>query len=172
MWLEPQVLHLVSPHLSSFREITTLSLHSLSLSLFSQADINAIFGHFFFTVKKLNLDDPNSTPQALIHFICRFSVMENLAISSPRWASPDGRPAAPIAHIPPFTGKLCLYKFQQDSATFVRLLSMLPINFGSVAVVDCGWDPLPFNRLLYRVSHTLKYLAVSAWFNGTLLFVV
>jgi hypothetical protein len=49
---------------------------------------------------------------------------------------------------------------------------MLPINFGHVTVVNCEWDPLPFSRLLHRVSLTLKYLAVSAWFNGTLLFVV
>lgn len=171
VWLEPRVLRQLSPHLSSFCAVTTLSLHSLPLYLFSGDDLMAIFGHFFHTIRRLDLDHPNSTPQGLISFLCRFSAIENLTISSPEWVSSDDEPTFPAEHTPPFTGKLSLSKFQEDSSTFVRLLSEFPINFWSIKVLDCEWDPLPFGYLLRRVSHSLKHFAVSAWSNGELRFV-
>lgn len=167
MWLEPQILRLFSPNLSAFRAVTTLSLHSLPLSLFTPTDVRGVFGHFFHTVKKLNLDDPISTPRGLIGFLCCFFATESLTISSPEWVSLCDGPTSPVERLPPFTGKLSLSKFQRDSTPFIRLFSKLPINFWSVTVVDCEWDPLPFSRLLHRVSHSLKRFSASAWFNGT-----
>lgn len=168
MWLEPKILRLVSPYLSLFRAVTTLSLHSLPIFHFDEDDVSAVFGQFFPTVKKLNLDDPTSSPRELIHFLCHFSAVENLSISSPEWVE-RGSSISPAGSIPPFTGKLYLSKFQQDSTPFVRLLSKLPMSFRHITVIDCDWDPLPFSHLLRRVSHSLKHLAVSAWIKGMFL---
>lgn len=165
MWLEPHILRIASPCLSPFRAVTTLSLHSLSIYRFDEDGLNTVFGQFFSTVKKLDLDDPRSSPQGLIRFVCHFSAVESLSISSPWWAEQD-ESISPAGSIPPFTGKLYLSKFQQDSTPFVRLLSKLPMHFVHITVIDCDWHPLPFSHLLRRVSHSLKYLAVSAWLNG------
>jgi len=167
MWLEPQTLRLASPYLSSFRAVTTLSLHFLPVYRFNEDDMNAIFGQFFSTVKKLDLDRPTSSPRGLIYFLCNFSAMESLSVSSPEWVEQSDL-IAPVGYIPPFTGKLYLSGFQQDSTPFIRLLSKLPISFRWITVMNCDWDPLPFSRLLRRVSHSLKHLAVSAWFKGML----
>ena len=132
--------------------------------------MNAVFEPLSPTVKKLDLDKPQSTHQGLICFLSNFPAIESLVISSPEWV-PHGKRISLAEPRPPFTGKLSLSKFQRDSSAFLRFLSMFPVNFSHITVVDCDWDPLPFSRLLRRVTHSLKYLAVSAWFNGTFLFI-
>lgn len=167
MWLEPQTLRLASPYLSSFRAVTSLSLHSLPVYRFDEEDVNAIFGHFFPTVKKLSLDDPKSSPHGLIRFLSHFSAMENLSVSDPAWVE-QGAVISIVGYTPPFTGKLYLSGFQQNSTPFIRLLSKSPINFRHIIIMNCDWDPLPFSRLLRCMSHSLRFLAVSAWFKGML----
>lgn len=165
-WITPHMLYPILSRFSAFKAITRLSLHSLSVRAFNEVDTRAIFGHFFPTVKELNLEEPRATAKSLLGFLSRFQVLDNLSISSPEWEPEDTSVALEVETVPPLRGMLHFLWFHADSATFINLLAKVPISFQSVLFVNCRLPSTPINRLLRRLSPSLKSFSASAWFNG------
>jgi len=165
-WITPHMLYPILPRFAMFRTVTRLSLHLFSVHLFNKADTQTIFGHFFPTVKELNLEEPYTTVKGLHQFICHFLVLDNLSISDPEWESEDTPLDLEVETAPPLRGMLYLLRLHPNSAKFVDLLARMPVAFRDVLFVNCQLPSMPVNRLLRRLSPSLKSFSASAWLNG------
>ena len=166
MWITPHMLHPILPRFTAFRAVTCLSIHLFSVRLFSGVDTQAIFGHFFPTVKELNLEEPRATAKGLHQFICRFLVLDHLSISDPEWEPGNTILAPEVETVPPLRGTLHFLRLHPDSAKFVDLLARMPVAFRDILFVNCQLPSTPVNRLLRRLSPTLKSFSASAWLSG------
>ena len=166
MWMDPYLLSPFSHHFSAFTNITSLSIDSLYIYLFSQAELRKIFDHFFRTVTELSLDSPCCDPQDLVAFLRHFSRLESLAISEPDWVESRQFLFHPRMPSPPYNGKLELIRLCPKSGTFLRLLSRLPLQFKELSIINCSMEASEFSPLLDRLGESLGSLVVSAWFRG------
>ena len=163
------MLYPMLPALSAFRTVTRFSLHSLSVHFFNETDIQAIFGHFFPTVKELNLEEPCAAAGSLHKFICHFAVLDHLTISDPEWEL-GSESLDEVETIPPLRGTLHLRGLYADSEEFLDLLARTPAAFQDILFVGCQLPSEPTNRLLRHLSRSLKSFSASTWFNGELKF--
>lgn len=169
MWITPSILFSILPRFAAFRSVTSLSLHSLSLHEFGDVDTQHVFGHFSPTVRELDLSEPRATPRGLIRFLHSFWTLDDLSISDPEWDhETEAPPIAEAGTLPPLHGTLHFLRLHADSADFVSLLAGLPVAFQHVSLVNCQLPSTPINRLLMRLSTSLKSFSVSAWFYGVL----
>ena len=169
MWITPRTLSPILPRFTAFKSITTLSLHSFSAHHFNNLDTETIFGHFFPTVRKLDLDEPRTTAKALLRFLCNFRALDDLTISDPEWDYETGPPlAAEATTLPPLRGTLHFMRLHADSADFVSLLVGLPVAFQHVSLVSCQLPSASINLLLEQLSSNLKSLSLSSWFISEL----
>jgi len=167
MWMHPHLLIHFSQHFSIFTNVTSLTIDTLSIYLFSQAELRKVFSHFFQTITELSLEGPRSDPRDLIAFLRHFSRLESLAISDPEWVEVRQFLFHPRKASPPFNGNLCLIRLDSDSSLFVRLLSELPLRFRQLSIVDCSLGRPGFDLILGRLGENLSSLTISAWFEGT-----
>ena len=165
-WITPHMLYPILSRLTAFESVTCLSLHSFSLRPFNEEDILAIFGRFFPTVRELNLEEPRATVGDLFRFLCRFRVLDNLSISDPEWEPGNTSPATGVGAVPPLRGTLYFLRLHADSENFVNLLASMPIAFKDILFANCRLPSKPVNRLLRRLSSSLKSFCASAWFDG------
>lgn len=165
-WMKPGLLLQYSNHFSTFVNVTSLTIDSLSIYLFNQADLRVVFGHFFNTVTELSLDAPESTPQDLIAFLRHFSRLDNLSISDPEWVRARRFLFHPRRAPAPFSGSLGLAGLCPESDLFMNLLSELPLRFRQLSILRCSLEASEFDPLLDRLGESLEVLTVSAWFGG------
>lgn len=167
MWITPPMLSSILPQFAAFKNITSLSLHSLTVHDFDDVNTRSIFGHLLPTVRKLDLEGPRATARGLFHFLCNFCALDDLSISDPEWDHEIEVPsAAEIGRLPPLRGTLHLMRLHADSVDFVGLLGGLPAAFRRVSLVNCQLPPGPINLLLKRLSSSLVSFSVSSWFIG------
>lgn len=164
--MQPHLLTYFSHHFSVFTNVTSLSIDTLSIYLFSQAELRKVFSNFFQTVTELALENPRSNPHDLIAFLRHFSELESLTISDPEWVEVRRFLFHPRKALPPCKGRLNLIGFDRDSGLFVSLFSRLPLGFGQLSIIGCSLEGSEFDLLLDRLGGSLKSLAVSAWFQG------
>ena len=167
MWIVPPMLSPILPQFAAFKNITSLSLHSLSVHDFDDAETLSIFGHFFQTVRKLDLDEPRATTRSLLRFLCNFCALDDVSISDPKWDyETEVPPPAGAVTPPPLHGTLHFLRLHADSADFVRLLARLPLAFRRVSLVNCQLSSTSIDLLLKRLSSSLKSFSMSSWFVG------
>jgi len=169
MWITPQTLSPILPRFAAFKNVTTLSLHSFSAHHFDDLDTEAVFGHFFLTVRKLDLDEPRTTAKCLLRFLCNFCALDDLSISGPEWDhETDPQPDTEVGTLPPLGGTLHFLRLHADSADFISLLAELPVAFQHVSLVNCQLPSAPINQLLMQLSSNLESLSLSSWFISEL----
>lgn len=167
IWIKPSMLEPILPQFARFKSVTILSLHSFSVHHFSDFETRSILGHFFPTVRKLNLEDPRATARGLLRFICNFKALDDLRISGPEWDHESKvLPASELGTPPPLHGTLHLQSLHVDSVDFFTLLTGLPIAFRCVSLANCQLPSILTNSLLRRLTPSLKTLSVSSWTNG------
>ena len=169
MWMQPRLLTHFSHHFSVFINVTSLTIDTLDIYLFSQVELRVVFGHFFRTVTELALESPRSDPHDLVAFLRHFSGLENLTISDPEWVEVRQFLFHPRKASPLCKGRLDLIGLGRDSSPFVRLLSRLPLGFRQLSIIGCSLEGSEFDPLLDRLGESLRSLAVSTWFRGTCL---
>ena len=173
MWIVPPMLSPILPQFAAFKNITSLSLHSLSVHDFDDTETQSIFGHFFLTVRKLDLDEPRATTRGLLRLLSNFRTLDDLSISDPKWDHETEVPTpAEAVTPPPLHGTLHFLRLHADSADFVSLLVRLPLAFRRVSLVNCQLPSMSIDLLLKRLSSSLKSFSVSSWFVGTSKFAV
>lgn len=167
MWIVPWMLSPILPQFAAFKNITSLSFHSLSVHDFDDFDTRSIFGHFFLTVRKLDLNEPRATTKGLLRFLCNFRTLDDLSISDPKWdRETEVSPPAEAVTPPPLRGALHFLRLHADSTSFINLLARIPLAFRRVSLVNCQLPSKPIDLLLKRVSQSLKSFSVSSWFIG------
>lgn len=167
MWIVPFLLYPILHQFAAFDNVTSLSLDSLSIHYFNEADIARIFGHFFPTVRTLNLEDSRFSVGGLLRFILRFRVLDDVSVCDPEWDDEDDVSlVSDSAELPPFRGELHFMGLHPDSVGFVNLLAHVPIAFQRVSVLNCRLPPAPINRLLKRLSPSLTSFSMSGWFDS------
>jgi hypothetical protein len=167
MWIVPSLLHPILHRFAMFKNVTSLSLNSLSIHHFNEVDTTKIFGHFFPTVRKLSLEDPRSSARGLLWFILRFRVLDDLSICDPEWDDEESALLVSCsAEMPPFRGELEFLRLHDGSADFVNLLARVPIAFRRISIINCQVPSAQINRLLNRLSPSLASFSMSAWFDS------
>lgn len=169
MWIHPHLLIHFSHHFSIFANVTSLTIDTLPIYLFSQIELRKVFGHFFQTVTELSLEGPQSDPHDLIAFLRHFSRLDSLTISDPEWVEVRQFIFHPRKASPPCKGTLVLIRFDSNSSLFVQLLSRLSLRFRQLSIVGCSLGRSEFDPLLDCLGESLRSLAVSAWFKGVYL---
>ena len=163
------MLYPILHQFAMFNNVTSLSLNSFSLHHFNEVDITEIFEHFFPTVRKLSLEDLCSSVDALIWFLLRFRVLDDLSICDPEWDDEDNALfVSASAELPPFRGELHFLRLHADSVDFIDLLARIPIAFQQVSVVNCQLPSASINRLLNQLSPSLRVFSMSGWFDSAL----
>lgn len=165
-WITPRLLYPILHQFAAFRNVSSLSLHSLSIELFDAADVKAIFGHFFPTVRSLDLEGPRAKATSLLEFLLHFQALDDLGISDPEWDHESATPLTGRQVWPPLRGTLHFRGVRADSVEFIDLLTGIPIAFRHVCLVCCQLPPALINQLLDRTSSCLKTFSISTWFRG------
>lgn len=167
MWIVPFLLYPILHQFAMFDNVTSLTLNSFSIHHFDEFDITEIFGHFFPTVRKLDLEGPRSSVNDLVRFLLHFRVLDDFSICDPEWDDEGNtRFISASAELPPFSGELHLVGLHADSADFIGLLALNPVAFQRVLIVNCQLPPDPINQLLSRLSLSLRTFSMSGWFYG------
>lgn len=166
MWIQPRLLIHFSHHFSIFTNVTSLTIDTLPIYLFSQVELQNVFDHFFRTVTELSLESPWSNPHDLIAFLRHFSELDSLTISDPEWVDTRQFLFHPRKASPPCKGTLDLIRFDSNSGLFIRLLSRLSLGFKQLSIIDCSLEGSELELLLDRLGENLKSLVISAWFKG------
>lgn len=163
------MLHPILHRFAMFNNVASLSLNSLSIHYFNEVDIIDIFGHFFPTLRELNLEGPRSSVNGLIQFLLHFRVLDDFSICDPEWDDEGNAPFVPAsAELPPFRGELHFMRLHADSVDFITHLARIPVAFRRVLMVNCQLPPASINQLLDRLSPSLRSFSMSAWFDGEL----
>jgi hypothetical protein len=167
MWITPWFLSTILPQFTAFKNITSLSFHSFSIQRFDDLTTQSTFGHFFPTLRKLDLEKPQTTVNGLLRFLRNFIVLDDFGISDPEWAREAGSPdTSDMGTSPPLCGRLRLLGLRNDSTDFVTLLAGFPIAFQHVSLVNCQLPFTSINLLLRRLSPKLKSFSASSCFTG------
>jgi len=167
MWMHPRLLIHFSHHFSIFTNVTSLTVDTLAIYLFTQVELRKVFDHFFRTVSELSLESPQSNPHDLVAFLRHFSVLDSLTISDPEWVETRQFLFHPRKAPPPYKGTLELIGLDSDSSEFIRLLSRLPLGFRQISIIGCSLEGSEFDLLFDRLGESLRSLVVSTWFQGT-----
>ena len=131
----PEDLQEYLPQLRSITKLDSLTLEIFYFPLFTPV-FDEYFSIFANTLRHLEIRRPNGSERALLYFISKFPLLEDLTIISPA----DGFITPPVSGItqsPPFRGKLVLASAR--SRELSEGLAAFPggLYFRSIALTQC-----------------------------------
>lgn len=165
-WIVPETLTGKISDFTSFRNVQTLTMAGLDLTLFNEQSLIQSFGHLSDRLTSLNVKDLTAHPHALLFFVCMFPKLDNLKIDHliPGEASiPYKVPTV----IPSFRGNLSLSHIKANGTDMLApfLDPPLPMAFEDVRVVECRFEnPKPLKDLFAACQTTMKRIHVSKIF--------
>ena len=170
-WISPDFLVGILADFTSFRNVQSLSLVGLDLTLFDEYSLTRSLGYLTERLNSLSVKGLTAHPEALLFFICMFPKLDNLKLDYLTM----GNCTTPYQHpsvTPRFRGKLALSNIKANGTTMLAPFvdPPLPMAFEDVCVTDCRFEtPKPLKDLFAACQETMKKIKVSKIFLGKFL---
>jgi len=131
----PKHLQEYLPQLRSITKLDSLTLEIFCLPSFTPV-FDKYFGIFANTLRRLEIREANCPERALLYFISKFPLLEDLTLVSPGSGGSAIPPVPAITQSPPFRGKLVLVK--THSRELFEALAAFPdgLNFRSLELTS------------------------------------
>ena len=173
-WIVPDTLQGVLNDFTSFRNVQSLSLADLDLSLFNEDALTRSFGHLSDRLTSLSVSRVTAHPDALLFLICMFPKLDNLKLDQLMLGNPSIPYKNPTV-TPRFRGKLTLSNIKSNGTFLLSpfVVPPLPMAFEEVCVVECRFEnPKPLKDLFTACQTTMKKIHVSKIFLGISRFIL
>jgi len=167
-WIVPGSLAGIYNEFSAFRNVESLSLTNLDLTLFDEHSLTHFFGHFSETLTSLSVKGLTVHPDALLFFLCMFPKLDDLKLDHLAM----GKATVPFRQptvTPRFRGKLVLSNIKSNGTSLLApfLDPPIPLAFEDVCVMDSRFEnPQPLKDLFAACQETMKKIKVSKIFLG------
>ena len=167
-WIVPDTLAGIPDEFTSFRNVQSLSLTGLDLTLFDEHSLTGSFGHLSGCLTSLSIKGLTVHPDALLFFVCMFPKLDNLKLDHLTMGKAITSFPYPTV-TPRFRGKLALSNIKANGTQMIAPFvdPPLPMAFEDVCVVECKFEsPKPLKDLFAACQATMKKIHVSKIFLG------
>ena len=167
-WIVPDSLSEIYNEFSAFRNVESLSITNLDLTLFDEHSLTHFFDHFSGTLTSLSVKGLTVHPDTLLFFLCMFPKLDDLKLDHVEM----GKATVPFRQptvTPRFRGKLALSNIKCNGTSLLApfLDPPIPLAFEDVCVTDSRFEnPQPLKDLFAACQETMKKIKVSKIFLG------